>query len=256
MTVDEPTMTISDSGPGEDSASASGAKEGSATTHGHQARLAWVVGLFVSALLASLLQIVLQTPTRGYFLLVFCFLVTGVAMMFDVATRTIPNRLTYPAILIGLFVNGILPPVLGAAGADVAVIWTGASGFHDTMLGFSLCAVIGLVSFIARGLGGGDVKLVVALGAILGLSGVVPVLFNCLVIAAIIGLLNLAVRGTLVPRLQVTAGRLLAALVTRKGMREVYPFRPTEAPFALSLLLGLVLAQFVALHRILLTMLP
>lgn len=257
MNADELTMPIAESQPDDERSGRTGeSEESAAPTREHHALIAWVVGLFVAALIASLLQIALQTPTRGYFLLVLCFLVTGVAAIFDVATRSIPNRLTYPAIVIGLLVNGGVPALDAAFGWDVAVIWTGATGLRDAMLGFSVCAAIGLVSFVARGLGGGDAKLVFAVGAILGLSGAVPVLFNCLLIAAVIGLVNLAIGGSLVARLQVMSGRLLAALITRKGLREVYPFRGTEAPFALSLFLGLVLAQFVELHRVLLSMLP
>lgn len=212
----------------------------------------WVLALCVAAIVASAIQILFHLADRGCFLLTLCFLLCAAAAWIDVATRRIPNVLTYPAILIGLGFNALLPPVLEWTNADVAVVWLGATGFRDGMLGFGLCALIGIISFIARGIGGGDTKLLAAVGAMLGLAAVTPVLFNTLLIAAAIGLLNWALNGTLVPRMQVVATNLLITFVTKRGLKDVYPFGRTEAPFGLSLLLGLASAQFVAIHELLL----
>jgi len=212
----------------------------------------WVLGLSVAAVVASTIQIIFHLVDRGCFLLTLCFLVCAVAAWTDVATRRIPNVLTYPAILIGLGFNALLPPLLEWTSADIAIIWIGTTGFRDGILGFGLCALIGIISFIARGIGGGDTKLLAAVGAMLGLAAVTPVLFNTLLIAAAIGLLNWAMNGTLVPRMQVIAGNLLITFVTKRGLKDVYPFGRTEAPFGLSLLLGLASAQFIAIHEILL----
>ena len=212
----------------------------------------WILGFSVAAVLASALQIGMGVRDHGFYLLTLCFLICAVAAWLDVATRLIPNRLTYPAILIGLALNVLLPPLLDSTGLNVAVVWLGATGFQDGLLGFGLCAVIGLVSFAARGLGGGDVKLLGAVGALIGLHAVVPVLFNTLLIAAIIGMANWALKGTLMARLQVVAGNLLVVAATRGGLRQVYPFGRSEAPFGLALLAGLILAQFFAVHEMVL----
>ena len=116
-----------------------------------------------------------------------------------------------------------------------------------------MCALVGIVSFMARGLGGGDVKLLAAVGALLGFETVIAVLFNTLAVAALLGILNWAVNGSLVARIQMVANNLLVAAVTKRGLRTVYTFKPTEGPFGLSLLIGLVLAQFFAIHRVLLS---
>jgi prepilin peptidase CpaA len=213
----------------------------------------WVLGACLAAVVAAGLQLWSGQARYGFFLLTMCFAVCIVAAWLDVATRKIPNVLTYPAVLIGLTLNALAPPVLEALGADVAVVWLGATGLRDGLLGFGLCAVIGIVSFIARGLGGGDVKLLAAVGAMLGLDAVIAVLFNTLLVAALIGLANWAVRGTLMARAQVLANNLLMMAVTRRGMKAAYPFKSTEAPFGLALLIGLTLAQFVAVHRALLS---
>lgn len=210
----------------------------------------WVLAMCVAAVMAAGLQLWSKQTQYGFYLLSLCFLVCIAAAWVDVATRRIPNVLTYPAILIGLVLSALAPPVLHALGADVAVVWLGASGSRDAMLGFGLCAVIGIVSFMARGLGGGDVKLLAAVGVLLGFDAVVAVLFNTLAVAAVIGVLNWLVKGTLMARVQIVAGNLLTAFVTRSHTK-IYPFKETEAPFGLALLIGLTLAQFFAIHRFL-----
>ena len=212
------------------------------------ARGPWIVGLSLAALVASVVQLAGGATGQGYFLVSLCFGVCAIGAWLDVATRRIPNALTYPALLIGLALNLLVAPALGAAGVEAAVIWSGTTGVRDALLGFGLCAAIGIVSFAARGLGGGDVKLLAAVGALLGLEAVVPVLFNALLVALVIGLGNWVLRGTLVPRMQVIAGNLLVAVATRR-MGRVYPFKSSEAPFGFALLLGLILSAFFAPHE-------
>jgi prepilin peptidase CpaA len=211
----------------------------------------WGFGLSAAAVTASAIQVASGQATRGFFLITLCFVACSVAACFDVATRRIPNHLTYPAIVLGLVLNALVP-ALAASPDAVAVVWLGATGPRDGLLGFGLCAAIGVTSYLARGLGGGDVKLLGAVGALLGFAAVVPVLFNTLIVAAVIGVANWALQGTLIARLQIVASHLLVVAVTKRGLGQVYPFARSEAPFALALLIGLVLAQFVALHRIVL----
>ncbi len=203
--------------------------------------------------MASALQISSGQREHGFFLLSLCLIVCFAATWGDIATRRIPNTLTYPAILLGLGLNGILPGVLAGLGLAAAQVWLGSPGAIDCLQGFGLCAVIGIVSFMARGLGGGDVKLLAAVGALIGFDAVVAVLFNTLLIAAVLGIANWTLRGSLLRRMQKFACAIYFSVVLRSDMRAVYAFKPTEGPFALSLLIGLVLAQFVALHRVLLS---
>lgn len=92
------------------------------------------------------------TPAEVAYLL--ALIVLCVAALTDLARRTIPNSLTYGAMVAGLF--------LGAM--------TGWSG-----LGVSLVGLLGVGSLLAilfhcGALGGGDVKLAAALGALLGFA--------------------------------------------------------------------------------------
>ena len=214
---------------------------------------AWIMALSCAAVLASLLQIASGQREYGFFLLSLCLVVCFAATWVDVATRRIPNVLTYPAILLGLFLNGALPLVLDRFEMSAWRVWLGSSGTIDCVQGFGLCAAIGIVSFMARGLGGGDVKLLAAVGALVGFNAVIAVLFNTLIVAAVLGILNWAARGSLMRRVQSFASAIYFSVVLRGDMREVYKFKATEGPFALSLLIGLVMAQFFALHTLLLS---
>lgn len=209
----------------------------------------WLLALSASAVLSAVLQFATGQTERGFFLLSLCLVVVFAATWSDVATRRIPNVLTYPAILLGLGLNALLPLVLERVGASTALVMLGSSGTLDALQGFGLCAIVGVVSFMARGLGGGDVKLLAAVGALLGFHVVVAVLFNTLLIAALLGVVNWFAGGSLMRRLQSFAHAIYFSVVMRADMRSVYRFRPTEGPFALSLFAGLVLAQFYALHR-------
>jgi prepilin peptidase CpaA len=213
-----------------------------------------MLGVSVAAVVASSLQVLLERPDQGFFLPVLCLLVCFVAAWLDVATRRIPNVLTYPAIVLGLVLNVVAPLVLVRADLPVAVVWLGSHGALDGGLGFGVAAGIGVVSFLARGLGGGDVKLLGAVGAMLGLGLFVPVFVNTLVVAAVLGLLNWAFRGTLVPRIQVVAGNVLAALFTGQPLKGVYPFGRTESPFGVALLIGVASAPFFSILHLLLRM--
>jgi prepilin peptidase CpaA len=222
----------------------------------------WVLGVSVTAVVSALLQVALKITDRGLFLLCLAFAVAIVAAWVDAATRRIPNILTYPAVLIGIGLHLALP-ALESAGGSAAVLWIGANIgpwgqavadvggralMIDGMIGFGICAAIGIVSFMTGGLGGGDVKLLGAMGALLGFDAVLPVLFNTLVVAAVVGLINLALNGGLVAKIQVVALHLLVAAATKKDFTKVYPFKKTESPFGISVLGGLIIAQWVPLY--------
>lgn len=91
------------------------------------------------------------------FLLLAAVCVT--AAIFDGATGKIPNRLAYPAILAGF----VLAAVMGFATNGVA----GAGElFGLSAFGFLVAAAPMLLIFMSGALGGGDVKLMAAVGAI------------------------------------------------------------------------------------------
>ena len=114
--------------------------------------------------------------------------IASIACVTDLRTRRIPNVLTFGAAL-GAFLYQF-------AGG-------GVEGLGDAALGWLVGAAIFIVPFALGGLGGGDVKLLAALGAWLGPADVVFLALYAglaggvmaLVVAAIHGYLGTALRN-------------------------------------------------------------
>lgn len=75
------------------------------------------------------------------------------AVYFDLSTKKIPNAITFPVILWGLIVY---------------TVFGGFVGFKFTLIGFLVGLAIFLLPFILGGMGAGDVKLMAAIGALMG----------------------------------------------------------------------------------------
>ncbi|MDI6791525.1 MAG: A24 family peptidase [bacterium] len=91
-----------------------------------------------------------------------------IAFFTDLKYKTIPNWLTLPAILAGLILGGILPDSGGLG-----------SSFIGLLLGF----VPFFIVYLAGGMGAGDVKLMGAIGAMMGY----PFILGAILYTAIIG---------------------------------------------------------------------
>ena len=84
-------------------------------------------------------------------------LCAGIAAVTDVQSRRIPNLLTGPALLIGFGLHAALGGWRGLEHSFVAALIAGGIFF---------------VLFLTGGMGGGDVKLIAAVGALAGLTHV------------------------------------------------------------------------------------
>ena len=100
----------------------------------------------------------------------------------DLLHGRIGNAITYPAIVSGL--------VLGGAESG----WLGAGA---SALGIAAALAAGLPLFMWGGMGGGDVKLYVAVGALAGPRGLLDVALGSLVLGAGAAVVMLAWRGEL-----------------------------------------------------------
>jgi prepilin peptidase CpaA len=123
---------------------------------------------------------------------IWCFAVTtalvGGAMITDIRWRRIPNSLTFTALVTALLIRALFQ---GWAGLGLAI---GGAVLAPTLL---------LVAHMGKGLGMGDVKLAMAIGAILG-----PVL------AAVAMLVTTLVGGIMAAAIMTANGRGLAPLLT------------------------------------------
>lgn len=81
------------------------------------------------------------------------FIILLLAVFLDLTKKRIPNSITFPAIVWSFFINSIL---------------YGLNGFKFSVIGFLFGLVVLLIPFILGGMGGGDVKLMAAIGAMKG----------------------------------------------------------------------------------------
>lgn len=89
---------------------------------------------------------------------ILLLLVAGVAAVYDARFRRIPNWLVLSGLLLGLGLNTLL---LG---------WNGPrGGARSSLLGIGLAFLIYFPLYLLRGMGAGDVKLMAAIGAIVGI---------------------------------------------------------------------------------------
>jgi len=134
--------------------------------------LAWPAGLLPAPLFATVLAFV------------------ALCVVSDLRTRRIPNALTGPAIL---------------AGAVLNVLYGGRAGFTASLTGLGMGVGILLAPFAAGGIGGGDVKMMGAVGALLGPQRTVVSLATGLVLGGLVMIVHLARQGRLREKLVATA---------------------------------------------------
>ncbi len=131
-------------------------------------------------------------------LLLVPFALVVLAAGYDVLRRVIPNWV--PVALVAWAV------------ATAALGWHPQQGWLPLLYGFGMALAVALVLYAARSLDGGDVKLLAALGAVLGLQ-----------------LLVVQLIGTAV------AGCVLALVAVARGQRK-FPYSPAIALGFLALL--------------------
>jgi prepilin peptidase CpaA len=140
----------------------------------------------------------------------------GVAAVADVWTRRIPNWLTFGTLILGVLLNTWLHAFEGALAA-----------LAGAALGLAL-----LLPFYALGMiGAGDVKLLAALGALIGPQALVSVA----VYGAIAGgLMSVVILGL--------NGRLLGSLNSMLVRRQLPSRSGATAPYAVAIAAGVVLS--------------
>lgn len=152
---------------------------------------------------------------------------TAVAAVQDIRTRSIPNWLTVPAFVLALVYH---------------VMGSGWAGLGNSLAGFAVGFGILFVLWLIGGGGGGDVKLMGALGAWVGLKPILMVFFVSAFLAVIGGLIaatiSIARRGSL------RRGGLKTDLTSeQRAKRRLLPF---AVPVAIST--WLLLAWQILLH--------
>lgn len=154
-------------------------------------------------------------------------IVVGVATIFDLKSRRIPNLVTFPAMMAGIVIMSYS---------------NGLSGTINAIEGVFLGGLLLFILFAMGAMGAGDVKLMAAVGALNGWYFVIFAFLYSAVAGGIIAAGVLLVKGQL-GRTMFNIGVALSnyfSLLFRKGRRQ--PLLPVHSgirfPYAIAILVG------------------
>ena len=149
------------------------------------------------------------------------------ACAMDLWRHRIPNYLSYPGLLVGLALGLLLG---------------GLAGLGNHVLGLFAAAIPLYVMFLGGSLGGGDVKLMAAVGAITGFPSALNALFASILVGGFCAALILIWQGRLLGLAQYTLGHMRY----RAGWSNLPPDPPAARrdafPFGVAIALGTLLA--------------
>ena len=120
------------------------------------------------------------------------------SIFFDITKKKIPNFITFPVILWGLLTY---------------TIFQGFEGFKFSGLGFLVGLGIFLVPFILGGMGGGDVKMMAAIGALKGWKFVLYTAVYAGLIGGVLVIIYLIYTKQLGPTLRRALGIILRPIL-------------------------------------------
>jgi prepilin peptidase CpaA len=155
----------------------------------------------------------------------------------DISHRRIPNRLVLSGILIGLFLNGLLPSGMGFnSSAPGGVGWLGAL----QGLGIGMLALLPL--YWLRAMGAGDVKLMGMVGAFLGSSDVLGAVLATFVaggVMAIVVVLCSKQLGSMLQNIKLMLyGSAIKLSVGQAPLMDDLPVSVGKLPYAVAITLG------------------
>jgi prepilin peptidase CpaA len=155
-----------------------------------------------------------------------------VGSVFDVKSRRIPNAVTGPAILLGLLMH----LVLGGWGQ-----------FFSSLAAGIICGLVFLVFYLAGGMGAGDVKLILAVGCIAGLSHIAYLLVLTAIFGGVMAVGLALARGRM--KQTITNVMALVSHHTREGLQphpelNILNTQTLRLPYALAIAGGSILTLY------------
>jgi len=137
-----------------------------------------------------------------------------IASVTDLRSQRISNRLTYSTMIFGLIYYSLT---------------SGLAGFLQSVSGLSLGLVLLIAFYFLGGMGAGDVKLMAAVGSLLGPHGVFAAFLGTALIGGIYALLILAAKGYLPDTLK-RFGLMIRTFFLTKKFIYIPPPREEKAP--------------------------
>lgn len=150
-------------------------------------------------------------------------IVVAAAAYFDLRERRIPNWLTLPGLVIGLLLHAT---------------YGGTAGLISGLTGAVAGAALLILPFALGWMGGGDLKLLAAVGALMGVSFTLTTLLFALAAGGIIAVVWLAIKGSLLGSLKYMILVWLPASGAKPAALK------TSIPFGPALGLGAIVALF------------
>lgn len=164
--------------------------------------------------------------------LIATLLVAAVAAFTDWRTGHIPNWLTYGALFIAPFAHAVRAVQNGVHGVDALL----AGSF--SLVGAALCGVVPVLLYRAEAIGAGDIKLLLAVGAILKpVYGFEAEMYSFFA-AGIFAPARLAYEGRLFATLRNTVTVAVNPFLPKDKKRKLDPQMLTWFRFAPSIFLG------------------
>lgn len=148
-----------------------------------------------------------------------------VAARADVRTRTIPNVVTVPALLLGIATH---------------TAFAGADGLRSSLAGMALAGAVLIPGWLFRWMGAGDVKLMTAVGAWLAWPQALTGVLASLVMGGAISLVVALRRGLL--RQALTGAALIGASTLARTGGVTPVTTGVRIPFALAVFAGSTIA--------------
>lgn len=163
--------------------------------------------------------------------LIAALVLVTVAALFDIRSHRIPNWLTYPAWGLGL--------ALGALG--------GLDGFLNSAAGFAVTFFPLFLMFIGGSIGGGDVKLMGGVGALLGFPAGLNALISAILVGGFFAAIILLWQGRLFPILKFAAANAWSKVSRVPTAVESPPEQKDAFPFGVAIALGTYLTAIAIL---------
>lgn len=180
----------------------------------------------------------------AFYSLCFVLLLTAVAAFQDLRTGLIPNRMVLGGVVIGLAISWTSAAVSGGGSSLPSAIGL-------SLLGLVLVGAVPLLLYRAGGIGGGDVKLLAAVGAVLGPFVGLEAELYAFSVTLLYAPARLLWEGKLLASMRMT-GRLVVTPFVPRRMRkpEVEPSELTSFRFGPAIFLGTLVVTVLRLTNL------